>query len=296
MGTTVEVTVVSEGRVGEKLIEDAFREIKRLEDILSEWSDQSEINAINKRSGEGPVHVGPETLEVIARALYFSRVSKGAFDITWAVFRHVWDFNRSPPQLPSKKEIARLLPLVDYRKVVVDEGSSTVFLREKGMEIGLGGIAKGYAVGKASALLKDHGAAGGLINAGGNMAAWGQKENGDAWTIGVQDPRNRERLLGVLKITEGSISTSGDYERYFILNGKRYHHILDPRTGFSAEGCQAVTVLCSDPTDADAVSTAAFVLGPKKGLRFVEEMECQGLIVDSRGKVVMTEKMRKLLQ
>lgn len=296
MSTTVEVTVVSKEGRGHELIEEAFQEIKRLEGILNEWMDQSEIGIINKKAGVEPVRVGPDVLTVVSAGQRISRLSGGAFDVTWAALRHVWDFNRSPPRVPSKKEIKKLLPLVDYRKVVIDEKSSTVFLPEKGMEIGLGGIAKGYAVGRAAAILKAHGAVGGLINLGGNMMIWGRKENGKPWTIGVQDPRESERLLAVLRITEGSVSTSGDYERFFVVNGKRYHHIIDPGTGFPAEGCRSATVLCQDPTDADAISKVPFIMGPKKGLRFVEEMGCQGLVVDSDGNVVMTEKMKTYIQ
>lgn len=292
----MEITVVSEEGRGRRLVAEAFREMERLEAVLSERRSDSEVSALNRMAGKEAVRMGPEALELIKRSLYFSQESHGAFDITWAALRHVWDFSQRPPSVPAKKEIKDLLRLVDYRKVIIDESSSTVFLKEKGMEIGLGGIAKGYIVGKAAAFLRANGAQGGLINAGGNMEAWGRKENGDAWTIGIQHPREGERLLGVLKITEGSISTSGDYERYFIVEGKRYHHIINPRTGFPSEGCEAVTVLCSNPTDADAVSTAAFILGPKKGLSFIEDMGCKGLIIDERENVKMTKGMRELIQ
>jgi len=296
MGTKVEITVVSEEGRGSQLVAKAFREIERLESIFSEWRSDSEVSAVNRMAGKEAVRVGSEILELIKRSLYFSRESNGAFDITWAALRHVWDFSQRSPRVPEKKEIENLLRLVDYRKIIIDEPSSTVFLKEKGMEIGLGGIAKGYIVGKAAAFLRSNGAQGGLINAGGNMESWGSKENGEAWTIGIQHPREMERLLGVLKITEGSISTSGDYERYFIVEGKRYHHIINPRTGFPSEGCEAVTVLCSNPTDADAVSTTAFILGPKKGLKFIEDMGCEGLIVDKKENVKMTKGMKELIQ
>lgn len=297
MGTIVDVTVVSEEGKGQDIVDAAFREMKMLEVLLSEWREDSEVSAVNRKSGVEPVHVGPETLEVVTKSLYWSRASDGAFDIAWAALRHIWDFSDSSPHVPpSEKDVAPLLHLVNYRNIIVDPAASTVFLKEEGMEIGLGGIAKGYIVGRAAALLMSRGAKGGLISAGGNMTVWGRKENGDAWTIGVQDPVDRDRLLGLLKITEGSVSTSGDYERFYVYKGKRYHHIIDPKTGFPAQGCHGVTVVCSDATDADAVSKVPFILGPKKGLKFVDKAGCRGLVVDMKGEVFMDDGMKRLLE
>ncbi|MDH5674737.1 MAG: FAD:protein FMN transferase [Myxococcales bacterium] len=265
MGTVVAISIVGQEdpRVS-AAVDAAFDEIARLEALLSEWRPDSEISAINAAAGRGAVRVGAETLAVVRAGIEVSRWSEGAFDLSWAALRGMYTFQPGEETIPDRAEIAARLPHIDYRKVVIDEGASTVKLQETGMQIGTGGIAKGYALDRAAAVLRQAGIERYMLFGGGQVQVSGQRK-GRGWRVGIQHPR-RDDYFGFLEATAGSISTSGDYEHAFIRDGKRWHHIIDPRTGLPTERSVSVTVLAESGIYADALSTAVFILGPERAL------------------------------
>jgi thiamine biosynthesis lipoprotein len=237
--------------------------------------------------------VSEGTFEVVERARRFSEFSGGAFDITFNVMWGVWDFKQRPPTLPDPAEIGRRLPLIDYRDVVLDRRARTIELRRKGMKIGLGGIGKGCAVDRVCALLESEGVTNYIVSGGGDVRVAGSRGK-TPWRLGVQHPR-KESLLYVLDMTDVAIATSGDYERYFILDGKRYHHILDPKTGYPASGLSSVTLIAPEAMDADALSTSVFVLGARKGLELLEGLPgVEGIVIDDHMQHSMTAGLRVL--
>ncbi len=292
MGTLVEVTLVDGNRVGfDNAAEKAFAEIKRDEEIFSSYKPESDAVRVSQAAGKNPVKVSLEFIEALKTALKVSELSGGAFDPTIGALGRLWGYSGEKGVVPSKDEIKKALPLVDYKKVSVDEKTGTVFLKTKGMTINLGGVAKGYIVSKAVEVLKKNGVTEGIIKAGGDMVAFRNKPGqGKPFKIGIQHPREKGKLLGVAHVTNGAVSTSGDYERFFIVAGRRLHHILDPKTGYPADKSMSVTIIGPDATKADALSTAIFVMGPEAGMKLIERLDgYEGVIVDTEGKV-MTSK------
>ena len=288
MGTALEVTVdaATEGGAGAVFLS-VEQEMKRIENEMSEWQEGSPLSEVNRAAGQRPVKVPKELCNVISAALKVSEISGGAFDITWASMRSLWDFRPGRERVPTPEEVRHRIGLVDYRAVVLDPAESTVFLKNKGMAIGLGAIAKGFAVDKAMEAVLKAGVTNAIIKAGGDIRVQGGIEAGGAgWEVGIQDPRDRARLMARLRLTNASISTSGDYERFFVRDGLLYHHIMDPKTGYPARGARSVTVIGPDTMTTDALSTAIFVLGPEKGLELAEKLAgIEVIIVDSSGAI-----------
>jgi thiamine biosynthesis lipoprotein len=297
MGTLIEITVIGrdEDRVG-VAIRDAFDEMERVEELMSGRIRGSDVSRINRWAGIKAVPVSTDVLRVIRRAEEISRASEGYFDISIGSLLDLWGFEGDGGRLPSKAEVSQALGAVGYRGIHVDERVSTVELKKKGMRIDLGGIAKGYAVDRAVALLKSRGYQNMIVNAGGDIRVSGRKARGP-WVVGIQDPRDRSRILATIDAAETSVATSGDYERYFVKEEKRYHHLLNPFTGFPARQCRSVTILADDSLSADGLATAVFVMGPKRGLHLIEAMEgVEGLIVSSEGKIIQSEGMKGKLR
>jgi len=290
MGTLVQITIMEgEGSEAgyEAAAEAAFNEISRLEKLLSSYDPASDVSLISKAAGEGAVKVSPEVVEVILRALEISRLSGGAFDPTVGALGRAWGYSGEKGHVPATEEVGALLPLVDYTAVAVDEVNSTVMLAKKGMVLNLGGVAKGFIVGRAIGVLKAAGMKRGIVHAGGDMTVF-QTNGGEDFIVGIQHPR-KKRLLGEMRVSSGAVATSGDYERFFMKDGIRYHHILDPATGFPARRSESATITSIDPTQADALSTAAFVMGPASGIEMIEKIDgVEGLIVDTDGRVFIS--------
>lgn len=266
MGTIISITVVGAPEAkAASAVDAAFREMEGLERILSEWLPDSDISRINAAAGSGtPVKVGPHTLTVIKAGLEVSRWSEGAFDLSWAAMRGLYQFQPGDERVPSDAEITERLKHVDYRKVVVDEAASTVALEQTGMALGTGGIAKGYALDRAAQVLREAGISSFMLFGGGQVQVHGMK--GDRpWRVGIQHPRKAD-YFGFVEATGGSIATSGDYEHAFIKDGKRWHHIIDPATGRPVPHTASVTVVADSGLYADALSTAIFVLGAERAM------------------------------
>lgn len=298
MDTIVAITVVADsGQSAEKAIEDAFSTIERFGDLINFFSDKSELSLINRNAGVREVKVSPDTLGVIERAIYISEMSGGAFDPTIGPEIKMWDFFKKIR--PSDADIKKNLSLVNYRDVVIDRDKSTVFLRKKGMLMDLGGIAKGYAADLALANLKRNGIRAGIVATAGDIRAFGLKPDGKPWNIGIKNPRQKnesDEIIARIEVSDKAISTSGDYERYFIEEGKRYHHILDPKTGYPASQCRSVTVISDKGIFADGFSTAVFVSGPEKGIKLVREAGVDAVIIDSSGVLRTTPGLKGILK
>lgn len=292
MGTIFDVTVIGDNeKVIEAVVVKAFDEIKRIDGLMSRYKEGSEVSLVNKNAGIAPVKVGQELIEVLKEARKISELSDGAFDVTIGPLTNLWAFDMGKDVVPPEEKIEELRRLVNYRKLKIDEAASTVFLEEKGMMIDVGGIAKGYSVAKAMKVFEDAGIKNVIINAGGNLNLRGTKR-GKPWKIGIQEPRDEKKLLGVLNITDTSVSTSGDYQRYFVKDNIRYHHILDPKTGYPAKGLMSVTVTGRNETMTDALSTAVFVLGAEKGAALMKKMGAEGVIVAEGEEITVSDGLK----
>lgn len=286
MGTDIELIASEENK---KIVDAAFdaaiKEIERIENEMSEWREGTPVSNINKSAGKEAVVVPEELFKVISAAQKVSELSNGAFDISWAGMRGLWKFAKGEERVPFDDEIKQRLPLVNYKNIGLDEKRKTVFLKKEGMAIGLGAIAKGYAVDMAMQKMVNLGVKNAIVKAGGDMRVQGAKD-GKPWDIGIKHSRDKKKLLGKLNLSNISISTSGDYERYFIKDGILYHHIMDTKTGYPSKGCQSVTIIAPDTMTSDALSTAVFVLGPEEGMKLIKSLPgIEGIIVDSNGNV-----------
>jgi thiamine biosynthesis lipoprotein len=280
---------------GRRAADAAFTEVARLEALFSEWQPATPIAQINAQAGVAPVVVPQEVFDLIARAVQLGADSDGAFDVSWAALRGLWDFKTEPPRLPPRTEFERLRPLVDYRQIQLDAEARTVFLPKAGMALGLGGIAKGYAIDRATAKLRAAGYRDFIVDGGGDLYLAGTKAMGQFWEVGVRHPR-AERLLAGLPATNMAVVSSGDYERFFDLGGVRYHHIIDPRTGAPAQASVAVTVVAPEATLADALATAAFVMGPERALSLVDKYPgVEIAVMGPDGRIVATPTLARRL-
>jgi thiamine biosynthesis lipoprotein len=267
------------------------QEFDRLDRLMSVWKEGSDVLRVNAAAGDHPVRVSAEVIELLKTALDISAATRGTFDVTFGALTDVWKFDQDQDgSIPSPEQIRQRLPLVGYRDVVVDAQASTVFLRRKGMRLHLGGIGKGYAVDRAVAILRQGGFRDFLIQAGGDLYAGGRR--GDrAWKLGIADPRNPDGPpFATVELADRTFSTSGDYERFFIKDGVRYHHILDLRTGQPARLCRSVTLVTDRAVVADALAKGVFILGPKEGMALIEQTPgVQGVIVSSTNEVLISK-------
>jgi thiamine biosynthesis lipoprotein len=294
MGTVVEVTLMEGDRAGfDRAAESAFAEIGRLESLLSNYRPDSDVSRINAAAGHR-VNVSDETIETIGYALKAAELSDGAFDPTVGALGRLWGYSSELERVPEKDAVAKFLPLVDYRAVSVDRAVMEAGLDRKGMAMNLGGVAKGYIAGKAVSALREAGVERGIVKAGGDMFVFQGEGAERPFIIGIQDPRGKG-ALGAVRLLNGAVSTSGDYERYFIKDGVRYHHILDPKTGYPARGVMSVTIVAEDPAMADALSTAVFVMGRVRGMALIERLDrVEGVIVDEAGGIFASSGMNRL--
>ncbi len=293
MGTQIIVKAIGDDE--KKLaaaIEAAFDEVRRLDKLMSHYKAESELSRINQNAGVRPVPVSRELYDLIAKSIRFSELTDGAFDISFASVGKLWDFRKK--HVPSAESIQAQLPKVNYKKIRLNDQDSSVFLPEAGMEIGLGGIGKGYAMDQAMKVLQKHGIQDAMVMAGGDTLIRGKKGD-EPWKVGLRDPDQADGILAVLPLSDQAISTSGDYERFFVKAGVRYHHILDTKTGFPATACRSVSILAREATTSDALSTSIFVLGPTAGLALIERLQdVDGIIIDQEGKVHLSSGLMAL--
>ncbi len=296
IGTIINLTMIGRADQAGRAGEAAFAEIERIESLMSPYAAGSDIDRINRKAG-APAPVSRETFGLIKRAMAISVETSGAFDITFAGIAGLWKLRGDNFFPPGPATVRSLLPLVDYRKVVLDSDRVTVRLKEPGMRLGLGGIAKGYAIERALAVLNDHGIENAIVDAGGDLQVSGNRQ-GRPWRTGLRNPRG-DGVIAAIDMEPGeSVATSGDYERFAEYRGKRYHHIIDPRTGFPAEsGLASVSVITRDPVMSDALATAIFIMGRDRGLAFAAEREgVKVILVDEKGAVHASRGLAKRLQ
>jgi thiamine biosynthesis lipoprotein len=282
-----------------RAFDDALAEIRRLETLMTTWRPDSEVSRINEAAGKAPVKVGPETFEVIRESLHTSEISEGTFDITFESLHGVWKFDEDlDPHPPKEADVKARLPLVDWHRVKIDAAAQTVMIEKPGVRISLGGIAKGYAVDKAAAVLGASGLSSFYVQAGGDLFTKGKKPDGSDWVAGIRDPRGpADKYFAVLPVSDHAFSTAGDYERSYVIGGKRYHHIIDPRTGYPATASRSVTIWAPTALLADAIDDAVFILGPKKGMELVESIaDCGAVIVDAKNNLWVSKRLKERLR
>ncbi|CAM2011250.1 FAD:protein FMN transferase [Acanthopleuribacter pedis] len=291
MGSRFEVTAVHPDRAtAAAAVAAAYAEIDRLEAMISSWRDTSETHRINQAAGREPVAVSPELYGLIHRSTKISALTQGIFDITFAGAGRLWDFKAEQPNLPDPLAVRRKLRLVDYRKIKLNPREQSVFLSEPGMRIGFGAIGKGFAANRAVRVMRAHGISSGVVNAGGDLVAFGTQEDGRPWGVAVADPTAPDRVFAWLRIDNQAVVTSGDYERFIEVDGKRYSHILDPRTGFPVHDLRSVTVICPDGEVADALATAVFIMGRTEGLALVNRLKnVEAFVVTAEGHLLYSD-------
>jgi len=274
MGNRFEISVVSDdANWAEQKIDIAIAEIKRIEKLFTTFDEGSQTNLINRNAGIHSVKVDREVYNLVARSLKISELTQGAFDITYgSIDKRFWNFDVSMTSLPDAATAKQTVRLINYRNVILDEKAGTVYLKNKGMRIGFGGIGKGYAADRAKYILQQEGVASGIVNAAGDLITWGTQPNGSQWTVGIADPNIKHHPFSYLNISNMAVATSGNYEKYAIINGEKYSHTIDPKTGFPVSGIKSVTIISPNAELADAMATPVMVLGIKVGLDLINQI------------------------
>ncbi len=294
MGSRFDITVVAENEdEGNRYIDMAVAEISRIEKIISSWDANSQTSEINSNSGIHPVVVDQELFQLIERALAISRLTDGAFDISYASMDKIWKFDGSMTEMPSPEAIKASVAKVGFQHIILNKTDQSVYLDQPGMKIGFGAIGKGYAADKAKALLMSKGVKAGIINASGDMNTWGTQPSGEDWKVGIVNPMNKNKVFAVLPLQQGAVVTSGDYEKYVRFNGVRYTHIINPKTGYPAIGIISATVFAPKAELADALATSIFVMGIDVGLNRINQLpniEC--ILIDEKGNIYSSDHIK----
>ena len=291
MGSRFDITVVAKDQVeADEYIDLAVSEITRIEQLISSWDSNSQTSEVNRNAGLRPVKVDAELFDLIQRAIGISKLTDGAFDVSYASMDKIWKFDGSMTVMPSADSIKASVSKVGFQNIVLDKESSTVFLKLKGMKIGFGAIGKGYAADKAKDLLISKGVVSGIINASGDMNTWGKQPDGSEWKVAITNPMAKNKVFALLPITNGAVVTSGNYEKYVTFNDVRYTHIIDPRSGYPATGIISVTVFAPKAELADALATSVFVMGIEVGSNRINQLpkvEC--IIIDDKGNIITSK-------
>ena len=292
MGNRFEITVVADDEIwAGQMINAAVSEIQRIEALLTTFNNNSDTNRINEQAGIAPVPVSREVWQLVQRSLRISSLTQGAFDITYgSVDKRLWNFDKTMKALPDAAVAKKMVRLINYRNVVVNEQEGTVFLKEKGMRIGFGGIGKGYAAEKAREMLQQMGVKSGIVNASGDLTAWGLQPDGKPWTVGIAHPDMAGLPFSYLNISDMAIATSGNYEKYIVVNGKKYSHTIDPRTGLPVTGIKSVSIICANAEMADAMATPVTIMGIEAGLFMINQLKGIGCIIIDDNNRIFTSK------
>ncbi|RKE04260.1 FAD:protein FMN transferase [Marinifilum flexuosum] len=295
MGSRFEITAISEDATkANKAIEVGINEIKRIEKLISSWDSDSQTSAIVRNAGIKSVQVDRELFNLIRRCKKISHLTHGAFDISYASMDKIWKFDGSMMQMPDSASVAKSVSKINYKDIILDNANTNVFLKKKGMKIGFGAIGKGYAANKALEIMSKMGLDGALVNASGDLITWGRDEDGKDWKIGISNPKEKDQIFSWLSIGETAVVTSGNYEKFVTFNGKRYSHIIDPRTGYPVSGLSSVTIICPNAELADALATSIFVLGAKSGLQLINKLNGIECILVTDDQKMLTSSNLKL--
>jgi thiamine biosynthesis lipoprotein len=289
MGSVFQITLVDQDSItAHRHINQVIAEIERIENLISEWRPNTQISEVNRNAGIKPVKVDKEVFELTKNAIWYSKITKGAFDISIVAMDRVWVFDGTMEQLPNKKDLKKSVEKVNYKNIVLDSVNSTIFLSKKGMKIGFGSIGKGYAADKGRQLMQSLGVKAGIVNASGDIATWGNQVDGNAWRIGVNNPFETGEMVEILEFNENkAVATSGSYEKYAEINEKRYSHIINPKTGFPSTGITSVTIIGENAEQCNGFSTSVMVLGLKKGVKLLKKHpEYRYIILTDKGEII----------
>jgi len=295
MGNRFELTVISDDETwAMDRIDNGIAEIRRIERLLTTFSEDSETSLINRNAGVGPIPVSSETFDLIERSIRISRLTQGAFDITYgSIDRRLWNFDVTMTRLPDKQTARKMIRLVNFRNIILDRDRQTVFLKENGMRIGFGGIGKGYAAEQAKKVMMASGVDSGIVNASGDLAVWGYQPDGSPWTIGIVDPNARGQIFSYMNVTNMAVATSGNYEKFIVVDGKKYSHTINPRTGLPVTGIKSVTILSANAEFADAIATPVMIMGIRAGLDMINQLKgAEAIVIDDVDRIYHSENLK----
>jgi thiamine biosynthesis lipoprotein len=296
MGNRFELTIVAnpDEKFAQASIDKAIAEISRIEILLTTFNNNSQTAAINGSAGIKPVKVDKEVFDLITRCIRISSITQGAFDITYgSIDKRFWNFDQQMTTLPDKVTAKKTVRLINYQNIILNEHNTTVFLKEKGMRIGFGGIGKGYAAERAKFILQKEGIKAGVVNAAGDLTAWGYQPNEKPWTIGIASPENLWHPFSSMNITDKAVATSGNYEKFVVIDGKKYSHTIDPKTGYPVSGIKSVTIICPNAEIADALATPVMVMGVKAGLDMINQLnDVECIIIDEDHKLYTSNNIK----
>ena len=295
MGNRFEITVACETEVeANQWIDAAFDLITRIENQLTTYKEGSDTFRINEGAGLYPVQVHKDTFELIERCQRLSQLTQGAFDISYgSVDKSLWNFDTTMTRLPDAATAKRMVRLINYRNIELDRSGQSVFLKEKGMRIGFGGIGKGYAAEKTRQWLIQQGVKAGIVNASGDLTTWGLQPNGEEWTIGIADPDQSNSIFSYLKVSNMAVATSGNYEKFILVNGRKYSHTIDPRTGLPITGIKSATIITPNAELADALTTPVAIMGIEAGMDLVNQLnQVECIIIDDNDQIFTSQNIQ----
>lgn len=294
MGSRFDITIVDKDSASaEENINLVIAEVSRIENLISDWRSDTQIGQVNSNAGIKPIKVDAEVFELTERAIHLSEITGGAFDISFAAMDQIWKFDGSMREMPSPEAIRKSVEKVGYKNIVLDKTNSTIFLKFKGMKIGFGALGEGYAADRCKEMMLKKGVMAGIVNGSGDLNTWGTQPDGSAWNIGVTDPKNPTQLLAVVPLAHGAVVTSGSYEKFVVFDGKRYSHIINPKTGYPASGLSSVTIFGPSAEMANGMSTSIMVLGKKEGLKLLKtypEMSC--VLISDKNRVYSSPNLK----
>jgi thiamine biosynthesis lipoprotein len=293
LGSPFEITLVGKDTIEiNHNIDIGIAEVKRIENLISDWIPTTPISEINRNAGIKPIVVSEELYNLVERAIKIAQITDGAFDISYASMDKIWKFDGSMKEMPSEAAIKESVSKIGYKNIILDKKNSSIYLKLPGMKLGLGGIGQGYIADMVTKLLKSKGVVSGIINVSGDISTWGKQPNGNLWKIGIKNPMNKNKIFAMFPLEDSAVETSGSYEKYVVFNGIRYSHIIDPRTGYPAQGLVSVSVFAKTTEIADALATGIFVLGKEKGMALVNKLPgISCIMVDDKGKVYASDKI-----
>jgi thiamine biosynthesis lipoprotein len=291
MGGRFDISIVDKDSISaEKNIDEVIAEITRIEYLISDWKPNSQVSEVNQNAGIKPIKVDREVFELTKRAIQFSEITNGGFDISFAAMDRIWKFDGSMTEMPSAEAIKKSVEKVGYKNIILDSTASTIFLKLKGMKIGFGALGEGYATDKCRSMMIEKGIQAGIINGSGDMSTWGKQPNGKDWKIGITNPFKPEKILTAVPLIDGAVTTSGSYEKFVVFNGNRYSHIINPATGYPATGLCSVTVFGPNAETANGLSTSMMVLGQKEGLLLLQKFpDYSCIMITDKGKIVKSK-------
>lgn len=287
MGSRFDITIVAKDTASaEGFIDTVIAEVTRIENLISDWRPATQISQVNQNAGIRPVKVDREVFDLTRRALRLSELTGGAFDISFAAMDRIWKFDGSMTGMPSPEAVKKSVEKVGYRNIILDSVNSTIFLARSGMKIGFGALGEGYAADMCRQLMISKGVQAGIVNGSGDMNSWGRHPDGSHWKVGISNPLQRDEIFAIVPLRKSAIVTSGSYEKFVMFNGKRYTHIIDPKTGYPVTGLSSVTITGPSAEFANGLSTSIMVLGKDEGLKLLEQFPEYGVImVTDKGRV-----------